>query len=215
MSFALDSEPTPMLPVLDLRHRQVSPEQMRKFERYMREIFSAFGMDVDTPSTKLTPQRFVHALYDSTQGYDGDPKLLTTFDSESPEDAQSHSSQVIEGPIPFFALCEHHSLPFHGHAYIGYTPHQQIIGISKLTRLVRVFARRFTVQERLGQQITQALDTILAPYGVAVFLEAQHLCTAMRGVQESTPLTRTTTWRGEYESNAELRREFLAMSGLK
>jgi GTP cyclohydrolase I len=215
MSFALDSEPTPMLPVLDLRRRQVSAEQMRKFERNMREMFTAFGMDVDTPSTKLTPQRFVRALYESTQGYDGDPKLLTIFDSESPEDAQSHSSQVIEGPIPFFALCEHHSLPFHGHAYIGYTPHQQIIGISKLTRLVRVFARRFTVQERLSQQITEALDTILAPYGVAVYLEAQHLCTAMRGVQESTPLTRTTTWRGEYESNAELRREFLTLCGLK
>ena len=204
-----------MLPVLDLRRRQVSPEQMRKFERNMREMFAAFGMDVDTPSTQQTPQRFVRALYESTQGYDGDPKLLTLFDSEFPEDAPSHSSQVIEGPIPFYALCEHHSLPFHGRAFVGYTPHEQIIGISKLTRLVRVFARRFTVQERLGQQIVEALDTVVAPYGAAVYLEAQHLCTAMRGVQESTSVTRTSTWRGEYESNAELRREFLGMCGLK
>jgi GTP cyclohydrolase I len=215
MSLALDSEPISLLPVFELRQRHVSPEQMRRFERNMREMFAAFGMEVDTPSTTLTPQRFVRALYESTQGYDGDPKLVTLFDSEFPEDAESHGSQVIEGPIPFSALCEHHSLPFLGHAYIAYTPHEQIIGISKLTRLLRLFARRFTVQERLGQQITEALDAIVSPYGVAVYLEAQHLCTAMRGVQEPNSVTRTTTWRGEYETNAELRREFLTMCGLK
>lgn len=215
MSLTLDADPTSLLPVLAARHRQVSPEQMRTFERYAREMFTAFGMAVDTPSTRQTPQRFVRALYESTQGYDGDPKLVTVFDAEVPDDARTHSSQVIEGPIPFYALCEHHSLPFHGHAYVGYMPHQQIIGISKLTRLVRVFARRFTVQERLGQQITETLDTILAPNGVAVYLEAQHLCTAMRGVRESTPVTRTSTWRGDYESKPELRAEFLSMCGVK
>jgi GTP cyclohydrolase I len=144
-------------------------------------MFAAFGMDVDSSSTKQTPQRFVCALYGSTQGYEGDPKLLTYFIAEYPVDAPSHSSQVIEGPIPYYALCEHHALPFHGRAYVGCTPHEQIIGISKLIRLVRLFACRFTLQERLGQQIAAMLNTILAPYSVAVYLEAQHLCTAMRG----------------------------------
>jgi GTP cyclohydrolase I len=124
-------------------------------------------------------------------------------------------SQVIEGPIPFYALCEHHALPFHGHAFVGYTAGAQIIGISKLIRLVRLFARRFTVQERIGQQIAEAIDHLLQPYGVAVYLEANHLCTQMRGVRESAPLTRTTHWRGEYQADAALRAEFLAACGLR
>jgi GTP cyclohydrolase I len=117
---------------------------------------------------------------------------------------------VIEGPIPFFALCEHHALPFHGQAYVGYIAHETIIGISKLTRLVRLYAKRFTVQERLGRQIADALESMLQPHGVAVYVEAHHLCTQMRGVRELKPLTRTSFWRGHYENDAALRAEFLA-----
>jgi GTP cyclohydrolase I len=121
---------------------------------------------------------------------------------------------VIEGPIRFFALCEHHALPFYGHAYVGYIAHEHIIGISKLTRLVRVFAQRFAVQERIGQQIADTLGAMLQPHGVAVYLEAHHLCTQMRGVREVSPLTRTTFWRGEYDQNAALRAEFLTICGV-
>jgi GTP cyclohydrolase I len=156
----------------------------------------------------------VRALYDSTEGYDGDPKLLTVFHTECRGGPDCRLSQVIEGPIHFFALCEHHALPFHGHAYVGYIAHENIIGISKLTRLVRLFAKRFTVQERIGQQIADALDSMLHPHGVAVYLEAHHLCTQMRGVREVAPLTRTTFWRGEYENNPELRAEFFKACGL-
>src|SRR5260221_79537 len=92
---------------------------------------------------------------------------------------------------------------------IGYIPHEHIIGISKLTRLVRLFAKRFTVQERLGEQIVNTFDTMLQPHGVALYLEAHHLCTEMRGVRETSPLTHTTFWRGEYERNSSLRVEFL------
>jgi GTP cyclohydrolase I len=106
-------------------------------------------------------------------------------------------------------------VPFHGRAYVGYIAHEQIIGISKLTRLVRLFARRFTVQERVGQQIADSLEAMLEPHGVAVYLEAHHLCTQMRGVQEASPLTRTTFWRGEYETNPALRSEFLVAAGLQ
>ena len=122
---------------------------------------------------------------------------------------------MVEGPIPFFSLCEHHSLPFFGSAYIGYIAHEHIIGLSKLTRLVRLFAQRFTVQERLGQQIADTLEAMLQPHGVAVYLEAHHLCTQMRGVRESAPLTRTSFWRGAYDGDATLRGEFYTTCGLQ
>jgi GTP cyclohydrolase IA len=196
-----------------LHRRYVSDEQMRRFEGYAAEIFEAFGLDLSTQATEQTPKRFIQALFDATDGYDGDPKLLTTFDNEYQDEPHSRLSQVIEGPIPFCALCEHHALPFHGQAYVGYIADERIIGISKLTRLVRLFAKRFTMQERLGQQIADAFDAMLQPYGVAVYLEAQHLCKMMRGVRETCPLTRTLTWRGEYESNSSLRVEFLLATG--
>ena len=199
---------------LELGLRQVSEEQLRKFEGYMAEILTAMGLDLSTPATVDTPRRFVRALYDSTEGYDGDPKLLTVFHTECRGGPDCRLSQVIEGPIHFFALCEHHALPFHGHAYVGYIAHENIIGISKLTRLVRLFAKRFTVQERIGQQIADAMDSMLHPHGVAVYLEAHHLCTQMRGVREVAPMTRTTFWRGEYESNPDLRGEFFKACGL-
>jgi GTP cyclohydrolase I len=186
---------------------------MRRFEGYAAEIFETFGLDLSTPATEQTPKRFIQALFDATDGYDGDPKLLTTFDNEYRDEPHSRLSQVIEGPIPFFALCEHHALPFHGQAYVGYIADGHLIGISKLTRLVRLFAKRFTMQERLGQQIADAFDAMLEPYGVAVYLESQHLCKMMRGVREACPLTRTLTWRGQYETNSSLRVEFLLATG--
>ncbi len=194
--------------------RRVSADQIRKFEGYVTEIFSAFGMDLDTPPTRETPRRFLQAMFDSTDGYEGDPKLITVFDTECRGGPDCRLSQVVEGPIQFFSLCEHHALPFYGRAYVGYIAHEQIIGLSKLTRLVRLFAKRFTVQERIGQQIADSLDAMLHPHGVAVYLDAHHLCTQMRGVRETAPLTRTTFWRGNYESDPSLRTEFYVACGL-
>jgi GTP cyclohydrolase IA len=195
-----------------LQTRSVSEEQIRRFESYVAEIFTAFGLDLDTPGTRDTPRRFVRAMFDVTAGYDGDPKLLTAFETECSGGPDCQLSQIIEGPIQFFSLCEHHALPFHGQAYLGYIAHEHIIGISKLTRLVRLCAQRFSVQERLGRQIVDALHAMLQPHGVAVYLQAHHLCTQMRGVREAEPLTRTTFWRGEYETNPELRAEFLGIA---
>ena len=203
-----------VLVIMELRRRHVSDEQLRVFESYAAEIFRAFGLDLDTPATRETPRRFIRALYDATAGYDGDPKLLTVFDTECRGGSDCRLSQVIEGPIQFYALCEHHALPFYGHAYVGYIAHEHIIGISKLTRLVRLFAQRFAVQERIGRQIADSLETMLQPHGVAVYLEAHHLCTQMRGVREASPLTRTTFWRGEYDHNPALRAEFLSICGV-
>jgi len=100
-------------------------------------------------------------------------------------------------------------------AYVGYIAHENIIGISKPTRLVRLFAKRFAVQERIGQQIADTLETMLHPHGMAVFLEAHHLCVEMRGVREISPMTCTTVWRGHYADDANLRSEFFTACGLQ
>jgi GTP cyclohydrolase I len=190
-----------------LEPREIAAADWQRFESYVSEIFGAFGLDLDTPGTRDTPERFLRALFDATSGYDGDAKLLTAFPAEHGRGETSAASQIIEGPISFVCLCEHHALPFYGTAHIGYIAGEQIIGISKLTRLVRLFARRFTVQERLGEQIADTLVELIAPRGVAVHLEASHLCTQMRGVEEHSR-TVTTFWRGAF-SDPELRREFL------
>jgi GTP cyclohydrolase I len=189
--------------------RSISAEDWKRYERYVGEIFSAFGMDLDTAGTVETPRRFLRAMYDATAGYDGDEKLRTAFPSERPRGVDGRHAQIVEGPISFFALCEHHALPFHGSAHVAYIATDEILGISKLTRLVRLYARRFTVQERLGEQIADTLGELVAPRGVAVHLDASHLCTQMRGVEEEGSHTVTTFWRGLYDEDADLRREFL------
>ena len=205
------TEPAPWLgtgrPAMD-------PEDRRRFEGYLAEIFSAMNLDVDTPGTVDTPRRFLQAMIDATDGYAGDPKLVTVFPTECHGDASCELAQIVEGPVPFFALCEHHALPFHGVAYVGYVAHDQIIGISKLTRLVRVLTRRFGVQERMTHQIADSLGDLLGAHGVAVYLEADHLCTQMRGVREEQATTRTTAYRGVYERDPALRGEFFQVAGI-
>jgi GTP cyclohydrolase I len=169
-----------------IRRREIPPEQWRRFEGCMKEIFEAFGMDTATPGTLRTPERFVRALHESTVGYEGDAKLLTAFPTECSGGADCRISQVIEGPIPFFSLCEHHSLPFYGLAHMC-----------------------FIVQERIGQEVAGALVDILRPHRVAVNLHAVHLCTQMRGVSEKQSRTLTSFWRGNYEQDPGLRSEFL------
>jgi GTP cyclohydrolase I len=189
--------------------RTITPEEWARYEHNIAEILEALGMDLETSGTRETPRRFLQAMFDSTAGYDGDPKLRTAFPSERPAGVDGLNSQIIEGPIPFFSLCEHHALPFHGAAHIGYIAGSEILGISKLTRLVRLYARRFTVQERLGEQIADAMLDLVEPLAVAVHIEASHLCTQMRGVEEGGSRTATTFWRGLYDEQADLRREFL------
>lgn len=191
------------------RRRHISREQWERFRSSVAEMLTAFGLDLEQPGTRETPERFLKALLDSTEGYEGDPKLLTAFPTECRGGPDCRISQIIEGPISFFSLCEHHALPFYGVAHVGYVAHENIIGISKLTRLVRVFARRFTVQERIGQQVADTLVQLMQPHGVAVHLEATHLCTQMRGVREEGSSTWTSFWRGVYEDDPELRSSFL------
>jgi GTP cyclohydrolase I len=212
---SFDADERDLEQIIHLRPRRVTTEQLHIYEGYIAEIFAACGLVLDTPATERTPERFIRALFDITDGYEGDPKLLTTFTTECRGEPDCQLGQVCEGPIQFFSLCEHHGLPIMGRAYVGYIAHEHIIGISKLTRLARLFAKRFTVQERLGQQMADTLEAMLEPHGVAVYLEAHHLCTQMRGVRESAPLTRTLVWRGAFAANPDLRDEFLTICGAR
>jgi GTP cyclohydrolase I len=200
--------------VLALKERRLSEADRQRFEGYLGEMFTALGLDIDTPATRDTPARHLQALLDITAGYEGDPKMIKAFETECRGGSDCRLSQVIEGPITFFALCEHHALPFYGHAYVGYIPHEHILGISKLTRLVRTFAKRFAVQERIGKQLADAMHSVMQPHGVAIYLEAHHLCVEMRGVREMAPVTRTTNWRGFYEEDPALRAEFFTSCGI-
>ncbi|MCC6542981.1 MAG: GTP cyclohydrolase I [Nitrospirae bacterium] len=200
---------------LKVKKRQISDEQIRKFEGYAAEIFAALGLNLNTAATEETPRRFIKALIESTEGYDGDAKLVKVFETECRGGPDCRLSQIIEGPISFFALCEHHCLPFYGVVYVGYISHEHIIGLSKLTRLVHLFSRRFEVQERIGQQIADTLNQLLLPHGVAVYIEAHHLCVEMRGVKEISSISRTMFWRGNYDGDSALRAEFLAACGKK
>jgi GTP cyclohydrolase I len=194
--------------------RSISAVDRERFEANIADLLAALGLDLETPGTADTPRRFVQALVDATSGYEGDPKLVTVFPTECHGDASCELAQIVEGPIPFFALCEHHALPFYGTAYVGYVAHDQIIGISKLTRLVRVLTQRFGVQERMTHQIAKALEELLNAHGVAVFMEAHHMCTQMRGVREDAATTRTTGYRGVYERDPSLRSEFFTVAGI-
>jgi hypothetical protein len=114
--------------------RDLTPADWARLEQNAAEIFEALGLDLDTPGTRDTPRRFVRALFDATAGYDGDPKLRTVFPTERPEGVEGRHAQIVEGPVGFYALCEHHALPFHGRAYIGYVAGDEILGISKRKR---------------------------------------------------------------------------------
>jgi len=202
-------------PTVRARREAIDPDDFSRFEGYLAEILTALGMDLNTPGTLATPRRLMRALFDATEGYEGDPNLVTVFPTECYGGSSCELSQVVEGPIPFTALCEHHALPFVGRAFVGYIAHENIIGISKLTRLVRIATRRFGVQERMTHQIAETLAKLTEPHGVAVYMEAHHLCTQMRGVREVQPVTRTTAFIGAYEGNSSLRSEFYDLAGLQ
>jgi GTP cyclohydrolase I len=195
------------------RPRKISRADWSRFEASLAQIFEALGLDLHTPGTEGTPHRFLKGLFDATAGYEGDPDLITAFPTEARDRRAARTSQIIEGPIPFYAVCEHHAFPFFGHAYVGYIAEAHLLGISKLTRIVRLFANRFTLQERMGEEIADLVETRLRPHGVAVYIQAVHLCTQMRGVREHESTTWTTFWRGRYEDDAALRAEFLGIAG--
>jgi GTP cyclohydrolase I len=176
----------------------------------VRKLLAFIGEDPDREGLLETPARFLKAWEEYTRGYRERPEdILKSFE----DGAQSVDEMVIVRDIPVYSLCEHHLAPFFGRAYVGYVPDQRILGLSKISRLVEIFARRLQVQERLTNQIADALDTHLQPLGVAVVIECRHMCMESRGVRHTGTATVTYALRGSIKTNADTRREFLSLIG--
>ncbi|MBI2984180.1 MAG: GTP cyclohydrolase I [Candidatus Kerfeldbacteria bacterium] len=182
----------------------LTPEEVGKFEGYASEIFHRLGLE-QGPGTETTPQRWLKAMVDMTSGYDGDEKIRTVFPNECPGCPPDHLAHIVEGPIHLMSSCEHHIVPIIGEAYVAA---HSLIGISKFVRLVRVYARRFTSQERITQQVAGDLMKLINPQGTAVLIKAHHLCSIARGVREVTSATTTMAFRGVYLTDLHRRDEF-------
>lgn len=186
------------------------PVPTRKELDIVRSLLAYIGEDPDREGLLETPARFLKAWEEYTRGYREKPEdILKSFE----DGAQSVDEMVIVRDIPVYSLCEHHLAPFFGRAYVGYVPDKRILGLSKISRLVEVYARRLQVQERLTNQIADALDTHLQPLGVAVVIECRHMCMESRGVRHTGTATVTSALRGSIKSNADTRREFLSLIG--
>ncbi|MES2620015.1 MAG: GTP cyclohydrolase I FolE [Bacteroidota bacterium] len=185
-------------------------KSLRLVAKKYSEIIEALGEDLTRGGLEKTPQRVAKAMHYLTQGYHMDASEIlkgALFE-------ESHSQMVIVKDIELFSLCEHHMLPFYGRAHIAYIPNGKIVGLSKLARVVDVYARRLQVQERLTTQIKDSIQEALSPLGVAVVIEAKHLCMMMRGVQKQNSVTTTSAFTGEFEKQS-TRSEFINLISAK
>jgi len=178
---------------------------LERAEDAARELLIALGEDPDRDGLRETPRRVAKAY---AELLDPQPFNPTTFPND-----EDYDELVVARGIPFHSLCEHHLLPFHGIVHVGYLPGDRIVGLSKLGRVVDLFARRLQVQERLTSEIAGWLDDHLEPKGVGVVIEAEHLCMSLRGVQKPGTLTATSALRGLVRDDPRTRQEFLALTG--
>ena len=177
------------------------------FENLVAEQLRQLGEDPERQGLLKTPQRVASAMRWLTRGYQLDPEKLI----RDAMFAEPHEGMVLVRDIDLYSMCEHHMLPFFGKAHVAYIPKGRIVGISKLARLVEVFARRLQVQERLTDQVADALMNVLEPHGVGVVIEAQHLCMMMRGVEKQHSKTITSAVRGNFRTDQKTRDEFLRL----
>jgi GTP cyclohydrolase I len=179
-----------------------------ELEELVRQQLELIGEDPDREGLLKTPERVAKSLKWLTRGYERDAKQVigdALFD-------ECHSNMVMVRDIELYSLCEHHMLPFYGKAHVAYIPNGRIVGLSKLPRVVDVFAQRLQVQERLTEQIATALTEVLEPLGVGVVIEAFHLCMMMRGVQKQNSKTITSALRGVFRDDPKTRDEFLRLA---
>jgi GTP cyclohydrolase I len=177
---------------------------------HYKEILRLIGENPDREGLQKTPMRVAKAMQFLTQGYDLDPVDILS----SAKFREDYREMVIVKDIEIYSLCEHHMIPFIGKAHVAYIPDKYITGLSKLARVVEIYARRLQVQERLTSQIKEAINTTLKPLGVAVVIEAQHLCMSMRGIQKQNSVTTTSDFVGAFERE-KTRAEFLHLIGTK
>jgi GTP cyclohydrolase IA len=189
---------------------QYDGQSVESVAQNFKDIIETLGEDMSREGLLKTPERASKAMHFLTHGYelDADEILKSALFNED------HSEMVIIKDIELYSLCEHHMLPFFGKAHVAYIPNGKIVGLSKIPRIVDVFARRLQVQERLTTDIMHCIDRVLQPHGVAVVIEAQHLCMMMRGVQKQNSSTTTSAFSGEFEKQA-TRNEFMNLIAAK
>lgn len=176
----------------------------------VRDLLRLIGEDPNREGLQETPLRFLKAMTEYTKGYREKPEdVLKVFE----DGGEGVDEMVIVRGIPVYSLCEHHLAPFFGKAYVGYVPNKKILGLSKISRLVEVYSRRLQVQERLTNQIADALAKHLQPLGVAVVIECRHMCMESRGVKHAGSSTVTSALRGSIKANLDTRKEFLTLIG--
>lgn len=181
---------------------------MSDMQQHIRGILRALGEDPDRDGLQKTPERVEKAMQFLTQGYQQSAERVigdALFE-------ETHHNMVLVRDIEFYSMCEHHMLPFFGKAHIAYIPNGKIVGLSKLPRIVDMFARRLQVQERLTGEIAEAIEHVLAPHGVGVVIEAYHLCMMMRGVEKQNSKTITSALLGCFRDDARTREEFLRLA---
>jgi GTP cyclohydrolase I len=180
--------------------------QGTRFTEALQDLILLCGDDPSRDGLQETPYRVLKAFLEYTEGYREDPKahLEKTFDVE-------HRELVLVRDIEFYSMCEHHFAPFFGVAHVGYMPNDKITGLSKIARMVDGYAKRFQVQERLTNQIVEAIEEVLEPKGTMVVIEAKHMCMCGRGIKKSSATTTTTSTRGYFETNAEARSELVTL----
>lgn len=193
---------------VDTDEMSVDTERMHEFEQVIRRQLELLGEDPEREGLLKTPSRVAKALSWLTRGYELVPAEVigdALF-------AENHENMVMVRDIELYSMCEHHMLPFFGRAHVAYIPNGKIVGLSKIPRVVEVFARRLQVQERLGEQVANALEEVLKPKGVGVVIEAVHLCMMMRGVEKQNSRTITSSLRGVFKDDARTRSEFLRLA---
>lgn len=186
-------------------------EKTKKIASIYKEILVTLGEDSEREGLALTPQRVAKSLQFLTQGYLIKPEDII----RSAMFEEDYKEMVIVKDIDLFSLCEHHMIPFIGKAHVAYIPDKYITGLSKIARIVEVYARRLQVQERLTVQIRDCIQGCLNPLGVAVVIEAKHMCMVMRGIQKQNSVTTTSAFTGEFLNNISTREEFIHLIGSK
>lgn len=198
---------------MDFNNNQPVPfdtEKTAQIAEHYSEIIKLLGEDVNREGLLKTPERVARAMQFLTQGYELNPEEIL----RSAMFTEDYRQMVIVKDIDFYSMCEHHMLPFFGKVHVAYIPNKKITGLSKIPRIVEVFARRMQVQERMTTQIKECLQNTLNPMGVMVIIEAQHLCMQMRGVQKQHSITTTSDFTGVFEQ-AKTREEFMNLINRK
>jgi len=183
-----------------------APEKLKQLEKHYKAILELIGENPDREGLLDTPRRVAKSIQFLTQGYDHDPREILM----SARFREDYREMVIVKDIEIFSLCEHHMIPFVGKAHVGYIPNGYITGLSKIARVVEAYSRRLQVQERLTTQIKEAIHETLQPLGVAVVIEARHMCMSMRGVQKQSSVTTTSDFIGAFQ-RIETRNEFISL----